>query len=250
MALMRKFLMTALALVCVFATSAFAVQISSSPTQWYPDTSQSVAQHYAVSTDLSYVLVTAPAWEQGASRYELTIDGPPVFAGYEWTLTTTTERYAISGNLDLLAVSNLASSGMAAFAVDARNIGISAPGALAVQMPFDLALTTATGALTNCMLCALPEQGPFFGYDSTLHASGTLTGNVLALNGATTNPGAIAGYTIQGGLTAPALPASSYADAYYSYVLVASVPEPSHALMLLCGLLLILLMPRISHRVQ
>lgn len=240
-------LLIELVLVSILSSPAFAsVEISNGPIPWYPDTLQSVPQHYTISTDLSYVSVTVPVWEKG-TPISLSLDGQPeLLSGYEWTLTTTTEHYAITGSLDLLRVSNLALSGLDAFQVDATNVGTSAPAGFKVEMPRSLALTTATGALTNCMLCILPSaQGLAFGYSTSLNASGTLTGNVLTLSGETTNVGAIPNYTVPGGLTAPALPDFSYADAYYSYALVASVPEPSQAVMLLCGLLLILVAPRI-----
>lgn len=247
MRLKWKSLSIALALVSIISSPVLAsVEISNGPSPWYPDTSQSAAQHYTISPDLSYVHVMVPVWEQGAPRYDLSIDGPPVFAGYEWTLTTTTEHYAMSGSLDLLAVSNLTSNEVGAFEVDVTKVVTSAPTELKVGMPSSLAFTTTTGALTNCMLCVLPSaEALAFDY-STLNVNGTLTGNVLTLSGATTYSEGIAHYTVQGGLTAPALPNFSYANAYYSYLLVASVPEPSQAAMLLCGLLLILVLPHIG----
>ena len=192
----------------------------------------SSAANYSVDPEQSYISVRVPAWERGEPWVFVDLEGNEIAGGYLWRSVKRDETYTLSGVLGLSALPWTPTT----YFLDSTNVVSGAPDELPFSLPSYLNLDTSSGALTSCTFCGV-SGGYIMQYGFGLAANGVLSGTSVVLDGVRPPPyyDFLVGVML-GGYEPPYSLDFSYAGAWYSYHIVASVPEPESFTLLLAGL--------------
>lgn len=217
-----------------------------------PGASSATTATYVIDPAQSYVAVEVPTWERGdpwMTSIEAWPDGTQTMTvlEYSWLPSWRMERFAISGSLNVVEVP--ASDEVTQLQFETLSMLSSAPPELGFQMVPSVFLD-ATDAITSlpagscstnvgefavlCLMIRLDEPYP------ARVTSVTRTVDTLRLEGTSGGyPNIRIWPIVFGGLEPPEME-YSLADLGYTYHIVASVPEPSVALLMLPGLMLLM----------
>lgn len=208
---------------------------------------------YSIDSNQSYISVPYLKWERGLPWEFLGTDGETMTKGYSWSQVIDHERFSIGGELVIEEVAGTKYNGRATLRLNSENVSTSAPTQLGFAMPGYLEINLETNAVKTCVpWCNQPSSpwnsGTSWWYGGDIYAdsaSGSITDVALSLDGQHKSL-SFAGYSFLGNLDPPAAPVIDYSQSSYSYRIVATVPEPSHALMLLAGLVLLVPLRKIK----
>ncbi|MFN0316686.1 MAG: hypothetical protein ACKVQA_16815 [Burkholderiales bacterium] len=189
----------------------------------------------------SYISFDAPYWQQvGPGFILINEDGTETILGYQWQLLMGTESYAIAGVIGIEEVPELLHDGLLGLRVNPL-LTHSAPAEARFKVPGELLLDPVTGALHIAPYSGCPPlPGVIYGCltqrDPRVSVlQGSLIGENLILDGTVDGIGtdytAVIGWTLE----PPPTPAVSYDS--FTYRIVASIPEPpTAALLMLCAI--------------
>lgn len=195
----------------------------------------SSAVEYSVDSTQSYISVPVPAWERGDQWGFVDPDGNETSEGYVWRTVTSIEKYYLGGLLGFVELPGSDYRGAVTLAVDSKKLVAAPPAGLPFTIPSFLAMDKSTGEYRACApWCRVPDS-LWYGEDQKVSVK--QQGNMLVVDGASNSVSGWVNQEIFGGYEAPPAIEYPYANAWYSYHIVASVPEPQVALMLVVGLI-------------
>lgn len=199
-------------------------------------TSLSSAADYSVDSAQSYISVPVPTWERGEQWGFVDSFSNEIAGGYIWKTATSFEKYSLGGLLGFAEVPGSDYLGAVTLAVDSKKLVAAPPAGLPFTIPSYFAMDKSTGEYRACApWCPTPDSLSWYWEDQKISVK--LQGGVLTLDGSSNSLFAWANQEIFGGYEAPPAIEYPYANAWYSYHIVATVPEPQVALMLLVGLI-------------
>lgn len=204
-----------------------------------------LAATFSIDSSQSYVSIETPAWQRGLPwGFILPGDGQVTVEGYDWILVSETRQFGLAGGLAVTP-----SDTWVGFQVelDSTFLVSSAPVEIGFQLPRFVSADSSHSELRWSNSCTgFSSNTSFLFYRSCQtplryeELVGSLSGGGLTIDGK--SPGfRLFGVTVFGGLEAPPIPEYSLADLGYTYHIVASIPEPSGALMMTAGLAAMLL---------
>lgn len=205
-----------------------------------------LATTFAIDSSQSYISFETPAWQRGLPWGFILPgeDGSEVVtvAGYEWLSVTQTKRFDLSGKLDIRITTDASLDGPH-ISIDPTLLVSLAPAELGFQLPRFVSIDSATGELNWTNACTSSSSLPTWCYSPTWGEwmTGTLSGGNLKIDGESQGFLPPIFESVSGGMEAPPLPEYSLAELGYSYHIVATIPEPSSALLMTAGLATILL---------
>lgn len=195
-----------------------------------------LAATYSIDSSQSYVSIETPAWQRGLPWGFILPGDQVTVEGYEWLSVSETKQFGLAG---WLAVTPSDTSDSSQVELDTTFLVSSAPVAIGFQLPRFVSADSSHSELrwnNSCAgfsgWCLEPNR-----YEELV---GSLSGDSLTIDGKSLGFLSFSG-SIFGGLEAPPIPEYSLAELGYTYHIVASIPEPSSALMMTAGLAAILL---------
>lgn len=202
------------------------------------------ATGFVIDAGQSYLELDIPTWRQG-DPFSFAINEPTgetTIGGYQWFPDTRTERYELSGRFEILD-GQAQSDGLIPFIWAGVELFTNAPSVAQFNLPDSLVYDSVSGQISkHASSCPPLFEGGIYGcfisepadYSSV---SGSRSGSSLILEGVQ-QTGVPFSYAAQFSLERPLDPELTNPPVRY-YLVATAVPEPSLALMMLAGLVLI-----------
>lgn len=207
--------------------------------------SNSHAASFQVDPTQSYVSIDIPTWERGEpwGFVAINTDGVEVTTvqGYDWNLVSRSKRFQLSGSVDVTELGPTY-NGLTGLQLGTTDLASTAPSELGFGVPGFVSLNMENGSISWDNSCYGSSEFPTWCQVTTPQsATGNLLNGILALNGASSGLTFGLVSIINGGMGPPPDPEISLTNWPYEYHIVATVPEPSEALMIMVGLAMVLI---------